>query len=88
MDEFADMAFGEEIVMEDGVDGSAKWFLPANGIATIDALVTALQQDPQRIKNSQRVLKIWLITKPTLLAASKLACNGIWRLISKHSFRD
>ena len=77
MDEFADM-LGEEIEMEDGVDGGAKWFLPADGIATIDALVSALQQDPQRIKNSRRVLEDLADYKNALLAAQQAGVQ--WHL--------
>lgn len=43
MEEIEDL-LGEDIDLPDGDDGEPKWFDPADGIALIDALVSAIQQ--------------------------------------------
>lgn len=55
-DEFADM-IDEEIEMEDGVDGDAVWFEPADGMAAIDALIAALSSEPERVEDTAGVLE-------------------------------
>jgi len=55
MDDMADL-LDEDFEMEDD-DGEAVWFEPQEGIAVIDALLNALDVEPNRIKNAGRVIK-------------------------------
>lgn len=76
-DEFADM-LGEEIEMEEGADGDAAWFEPAEGLAAIDALIAALSSDPERLDNTADVLEDLAGYKDALEQAE--AAGAKWRL--------
>ncbi|MEY4563195.1 MAG: hypothetical protein RLZZ618_2472 [Pseudomonadota bacterium] len=52
--DFSDL-IGEDIEVDDAEIGDATWFEPLDGIATIDALVSALAEDPKRIKGAASV---------------------------------
>lgn len=55
MEEIEDL-LGEDIDLPDGDDGAAQWFDPADGIALIDALVSAIQQSPTPLPLAGAVL--------------------------------
>lgn len=77
MDDFSDL-IDEEIILEDGSDGGAKWFSPEDGIATIDALVGALSKEPTRIKSVTKVLEDLADYRAALTTAQKAGAK--WHL--------
>lgn len=56
MEDFSDL-IGEEIEMEEGVDGAATWFDPQEGIVAIDALIAELSRNPKRFTDSAGILE-------------------------------
>lgn len=56
MEDFADL-LDEDIELPDGDDGQAKWFDPAEGIALIESIVSAIQQNPAALSCSAEVLE-------------------------------
>jgi hypothetical protein len=56
MDELGDM-LGEDIDLDGVADGDAKWFEPSAGIFVFDALISALQDEPQRVKSAAAVIE-------------------------------
>lgn len=56
MDDVGDM-LGEDIDLPDDVEGAAVWFEPADGLATLQGLIAALQANRKRIKRTDDVLE-------------------------------
>jgi hypothetical protein len=54
MDDIADR-LGEDIEMEDGSDGAATWFEPAEGLAVLERLIAELKAHPKRIRSATAV---------------------------------
>ncbi|MFZ2162907.1 MAG: hypothetical protein WAW02_11875 [Sideroxyarcus sp.] len=77
MDDMSDL-LGEDIEMEEGTDGAAKWFEPAAGIKVIDGLLKAMTEDPKRIKNSKQVAEDLVSYRNALSLAVEAGAN--WHL--------
>lgn len=55
MDDIGDM-LGEDIEMDDGSDGAAAWFEPAEGITVLERLIAELKANPKRIRSASAVV--------------------------------
>jgi hypothetical protein len=77
MDDMSDL-LGEDIEMDEGIDGAAKWFEPAAGIKVIDGLLKAMAEDPGRIKNAVHVAEDLRSYRDALTQAADAGAN--WHL--------
>ena len=77
IDDIADL-LGEDLAMADGVDGTAHWFDPLDGIAVIDALLNAIADRPAQLKNPALVAADLESYKQALILAAEKGAQ--WRL--------
>lgn len=77
MDDFEDL-LGEDIELPDGDDGQAKWFEPAEGIALIESIVSAIKQSVTSVPSADAVLEDLEEYKAVLEQALKIKAK--WHL--------
>jgi hypothetical protein len=77
MDDLSDL-LGEDIEMEEGIDGAEKWFEPAAGIEVIDGLLKAMTEDRKRIKNTTQVTEDLVSYRNALSLAAETGAK--WHL--------
>lgn len=76
LDDFEDF-LDEDIELPDD-DGQAKWFEPAEGIALIESLISAIQQSPASVPFADAVLEEFEEYKAVLEQALKIKAK--WHL--------
>lgn len=69
---------GEDIDLPDGDDGEAQWFDPAEGIALIDAIASAIQHSAMPMPSAAAVLDDLAEFKAVLEQARMI--NARWHL--------
>lgn len=77
LDDFEDL-LGEDIELPDGDDGLAKWFEPAEGIALIESIVSAIKQSATSMPSADAVLEDLEEYKAVLEQARKIKAK--WHL--------